>query len=124
MHTYICMYEHAYAFDRLCTYACVITAVKVSRCTFETGEDTGKDLSLHHHLCQLHSVLGHLAESGEELPLQLGVAAAHQLGEVSYCSCIHYRLGKLEGWGGTVSMQGMLPYSTYVRLYVYICTYV
>lgn len=44
----------------------------------EAGEDLGEDLCSYHHLCQIHAVLGDLAERAADLALELGVLVDHQ----------------------------------------------
>ncbi len=54
----------------------------------EAGEDLGEDLSLHHHLRHVHTVLGNLSQGTAHLPLQLGVLVQHQWSQIRHSACI------------------------------------
>ena len=54
----------------------------------EAGEDLREDLSLHHHLCHVHAVLGNLGQGTAHLPLQLGVLVQDQGGQVGNSTCM------------------------------------
>jgi len=54
----------------------------------ETGEDLREDLSLHHHLCHVHAVLGNLCQGTAHLSLQLGVLVQDQGGQVGNSTCM------------------------------------
>ncbi len=58
----------------------------------ETGEDLREDLSLHHHLCHVHAVLGNLCQGAAHLPLQLGVLVQDQGGQVGNSTCMLSRM--------------------------------